>query len=147
MTEKDILIRMALAMLCGGLLGLERQFKHHPAGFRTLMLVCMGSALIASIDVYVRETFKTNDSFRLTAQVVTGVGFIGAGTIIQSRANVKGLTTAATLWFTAAIGLSIGIGIYRVGISGTVLALFVLIVLGWVERCFLDEDEKGENQK
>lgn len=106
MTEQEFFVRILLSMLCGGLLGLERQIKLHPAGLRTLTLVCMGATLVVSTDIYLRTTFKTQDSFRLSAQVVTGVGFIGAGAIIQSRVSVKGLTTAAALWFTAAVGLA-----------------------------------------
>ena len=145
MTEQDFLIRILLSMLCGGLLGLDRQIKRHPAGLRTLILVCMGATLIVMTDSFLRETFKTQDSFRLSAQVVNGVGFIGAGAIIQSRASVKGLTTAATLWFTAAVGLAIGAGYYIGAVGSTVLALIVLAVLPWAERR-LPVEEKSESE-
>jgi len=121
-------------MVCGGLLGLERQLTEHPAGLRTLILVCIGSTLIGSTDVYLYTTFKTQDTFRLAAQVVTGVGFIGGGAILQTKATIKGLTTAATLWITAAVGLALGVGFYAAGITTTVLALFTLSILAWRER-------------
>ncbi|MBI1927023.1 MgtC/SapB family protein [Candidatus Poribacteria bacterium] len=134
MTEQEFLVRIGLSMVCGGLLGLERQLTEHPAGLRTLILVCMGSTLIGSADVYLHTTFKTQDTFRLAAQVVTGVGFIGGGAILQTKAAVKGLTTAATLWMTAAVGLALGVGFYAAGIITTVLALFTLSILALIER-------------
>ena len=145
-TEQEYLIRMGLSMVCGGLLGLERQITQHPAGLRTLILVCMGSTLIVLTDIYLQSTFKPNDSFRLAAQVVTGIGFLGAGAIIQTRSEVRGLTTAATVWFTAAVGLAIGAGFYAVGIFATVSALITLSVLALIERYLLPGGPKKRDE-
>ncbi len=127
-SEYEMLLRLVVAMVCGSLLGIEREITGHSAGLRTMTLVCMGAALIILTDIYVHTTFKTQDSFRMAAQVVTGVGFIGAGTIFQTRSMVKGLTTAATIWISAAIGLAIGAGSYIIGVGVTILALIMLLL-------------------
>lgn len=108
-----IFFRLMLAMLLGGILGMERGRKKRPAGFRTYMTVCVASALVMCTSEYMVHVFNTGDPARLGAQVISGIGFLGAGTIIVTgRSQVKGLTTAACLWASACIGLAVGIGFY-----------------------------------
>lgn len=112
-------VRIALSLLVGGLLGIERGRKNRPAGFRTYMLVCLGSTLVMMTNQYVYQTFSTSDPVRLGAQVISGIGFLGAGTIIVTGRNqIKGITTAAGMWTAAACGLAIGIGFYYGAILG-----------------------------
>ena len=104
-------IKMALALICGGVLGIERGRKKRPAGFRTYMLVCLGATLVMMTNEHICHAYGTGDMARMGAQVVNGIGFLGAGTIITTGHNrVKGLTTAAGLWAAACIGLAIGSG-------------------------------------
>jgi len=126
----SIFIRLSLAMLCGGVLGIERGKKNRPAGFRTYMLVCVGATLVMLTNQYLCELYGTGDPARLGAQVISGIGFLGAGTIIVTGRNrVKGLTTAAGLWACACVGLAIGIGFYAGAIIGCALILLVMSVL------------------
>ncbi len=121
---------MALACILGGLIGLERESLNRPAGLRTYTLVCVGStlAMIVSIDIFLQYYQNVNaDPGRIAAQVVSGIGFLGAGTILREGATVRGLTTAAGLWVVACIGLAVGAGLYIPAIATTVLILFVLI--------------------
>lgn len=123
-------VRLALAMLCGGILGLERGKKNRPAGFRTYMLVCVGATLVMLTNQYICKIYGTGDPARLGAQVISGIGFLGAGTIIVTGRNrVKGLTTAAGLWADACVGLAIGIGFYSGAIIGCTLIFLVMSVL------------------
>ena len=124
-TFLSVTIRMLLAMICGGVIGIEREYKRRPAGFRTHILICMGAAMttMTSQYLYLGMGYYT-DMARLGAQVVAGIGFIGAGTIIVTRRQrVKGLTTAAGLWVTAIIGLTLGAGYFEAGFFSTVLIL------------------------
>ena len=106
-----VIIRIASAALFGGLLGLEREIKNRAAGLRTYMLVCVGACLVMVTNQYIFETFGASDPVRMGAQVVSGIGFLGAGTIIVTRRNqIKGLTTAAGLWSAAGVGLALGVG-------------------------------------
>ena len=126
----SIIIKLALAMICGGILGMERGKKNRPAGFRTYMLVCVGATLVMLTNQYLCETYGTGDPARLGAQVISGIGFLGAGTIIVTGRNrVKGLTTAAGLWADACLGLAIGVGFYSAAIIGGVMILLVMSVL------------------
>lgn len=130
----SVVIRMVLAVLCGGIIGVEREHKRRPAGFRTHTLVCLG----ASLAVLTSQSLLTNgwntDPARLGAQVVAGIGFIGAGTIIVTRLRqVKGLTTAAGLWVSAIIGLSIGAGFYEAGLIATLLVIVAELLLSKLE--------------
>jgi len=121
---------LALACILGGLIGLERESLNRPAGLRTYTLVCVGStlAMIVSIDIFLQYYQNVNaDPGRIAAQVVSGIGFLGAGTILREGATVRGLTTAAGLWVVACIGLAVGAGLYIPAIATTVLILFVLI--------------------
>ncbi len=125
-----IFIKMTLAMVCGGILGLERGKKNRPAGFRTYILVCVGATLVMLTNQYMCEIYGTGDPARLGAQVISGIGFLGAGTIIVTGRNrVKGLTTAAGLWADACVGLAIGVGFYSGAIIGCTLILLVMSVL------------------
>lgn len=134
----EVVLKLTLALLCGGLLGLERGMKKRPAGFRTYMLVCLGSTLVVMTNMRMIELFQTGDPGRMGAQVVSGIGFLGAGTIITTRHNrVTGLTTAAGLWAVASIGLALGIGYYTGAIVGTVLIFFALSVMQITENHIL----------
>ncbi|MDF2800735.1 MAG: MgtC/SapB transporter [Anaerocolumna sp.] len=114
-----------LALLCGGILGFERGRKKRPAGFRTYILVCLGAALVMMTNEYICKKYGTGDPSRMASQVISGIGFLGAGTIIVTGHNrVKGLTTAAGLWAAACIGLAIGIGFY----SGALIGCFMIFV-------------------
>lgn len=123
----SILFRIVLAILLGGVLGMERGRKNRPAGFRTYILVCLGAALVMMTNQYVCEKYQTGDPVRLGAQVVSGIGFLGAGTIILTGRNqIKGLTTAACLWAAACGGLAIGIGFYEGAVFGGVAIVFTV---------------------
>jgi len=127
-TYLAIVIRIAAAVICGGLIGLERGMKNRPAGLRTYMLVCVGSCIVMLTNQYVVQILG-GEPTRLAAQVVSGIGFLGAGTIIVTRRNqIKGLTTAAGLWAAAGIGIALGIGFYEVAIVGS-LAIFSVMTL------------------
>lgn len=116
-------------MICGGIIGLERSRKSRPAGFRTYMIVCLSSALVMMTNQYIYDNFRGSDPARLGAQVISGIGFLGAGTIIlTSRNQVKGLTSAAGLWAAACLGLAIGIGFYS-GALIVALVVFIIITL------------------
>ena len=126
-TYLAVIIRIAAAFLLGGILGLERGLKHRPAGLRTYMLVSIGACMIMLINQYIFQVYQTGDPVRMGAQVVSGIGFLGAGTIIVTRRNqIKGLTTAAGLWAAAAVGLAVGIGFYEAAIVGSVLIFLTL---------------------
>lgn len=130
MSSYEIIFKLALACILGGLIGLERESLNRPAGLRTYTLVCVGStlAMIVSIDIFLQYYQNVNaDPGRIAAQVVSGIGFLGAGTILREGATVRGLTTAAGLWVVACIGLAVGAGLYIPAIATTVLILFVLI--------------------
>ena len=130
-----VLIRLLLAVICGGVIGIEREHKRRPAGFRTHILVCIGAALttITSQYLYLEMNLFT-DLARLGAQVIAGIGFIGAGTIIITRRRqVKGLTTAAGLWASAIVGLTLGAGYFEAGLIATGLILLVELLLSRFE--------------
>lgn len=130
-TELDITLRLAVAMLLGGVIGFEREYRAKDAGFRTHFLVALGSALFCIVSQY-GFGFELKDSSRVAAQVVSGIGFLGAGTIIFQKNVVRGLTTAAGLWVTAAIGLACGTGMYLPAIVTTLMVLIGLEILSVV---------------
>ena len=123
--EIEIALRLLLAAVFGAAVGFERRRSDKPAGLRTLSLVAVGSALFTIISVF---GFENADQSRVAAQIVTGVGFLGAGTILRSGTSISGLTTAATIWATAAIGMAVGSGLYIASVAGTVLMLVILYV-------------------
>ncbi len=140
----SVSLRLILAVLCGGLIGLEREYKRRPAGFRTHILICLGAAITTMTSQYlsVHLHFDT-DVTRLGAQVVAGVGFIGAGTIIVTRRQrVKGLTTAAGLWAVAIVGIAIGMGFFEIAAAATLLMLLAELLFVRLEyRIFRSSPE------
>lgn len=139
MSVYEIIFKLALAGILGGLIGLERESLNRPAGLRTYSLVCVGSALamVVSLDMYFQYYQTVNaDPGRIAAQVISGIGFLGAGTIMREGATVRGLTTAAGLWVVACIGLAVGAGLYIPAIATTVLILFILIYFIHFEEKF-----------
>ena len=128
-TYLAVALRIFAAVIIGGLLGLERGLKNRAAGLRTYMLVCVGACIIMLTNQYIYQTFGSGDPVRMGAQVVSGIGFLGAGTIIVTRrSQIKGLTTAAGLWSSAGLGLALGIGFYEAAIVVAV-AIFVIMTL------------------
>ena len=128
-TYLAVVLRIFAAVLVGGLIGLERGLKNRPAGLRTYMVVCLGSCLIMLTNQYIFQVYGTGDPVRMAAQVVSGIGFLGAGTIIVTRrSQIKGLTTAAGLWAAAGIGLALGIGFYEAALTAG-FAVFVVMTL------------------
>ncbi len=129
-----LLGQLVLATVLGGLVGIERELSGKPAGLRTNILICVGATLLMDVSIAVAATAsEVSDPGRIAAQVVSGIGFIGAGTIIVARGEVTGLTTAATIWVVAAIGLAIGSDAYVEAIGTTGLVVVTLISLGWIE--------------
>jgi putative Mg2+ transporter-C (MgtC) family protein len=146
LTDTQITLRLILSVFLSGLIGLERQIHRRSAGLRTHILVSLGSSLIMLTSLFVFDIYKGAvglDPARIAAGVITGIGFLGAGTIIRERENVKGLTTAASLWLVAAIGLAVGIGFYTASIITTVLALVVLLFLRYAEDMIFGKEEKN----
>ena len=135
-TYAAIAFRVVAAVVLGGIIGLERGLKNRPAGLRTYMLVCVGACLIMLTNQYIYQVFGTGDPVRMGSQVVSGIGFLGAGTIIVTKRNqIKGLTTAAGLWAAAAVGLAIGISFYEAAIIGGCAIFVVLTVIpSWDNR-------------
>ena len=130
----SVILRMVLAVMCGGFIGVEREHKRRPAGFRTHTLVCPGAAMTTLTSQYLLTSGWNTDPARLGAQVVAGIGFIGAGTIIVTRRRqVKGLTTAAGLWVSAIIGLAVGAGYYEGAVIATVFVLIAEVLLSKIE--------------
>lgn len=121
--------KLVLSLIIGSVIGLERRRKGQVAGMRTFSLICMGATLAMLISIYIPQEYmglKNGDPGRIAAQVISGIGFLGAGAIIQMKGSVKGLTTAAGIWMTAAIGLAIGTGMYVISIVASLLVLFAL---------------------
>jgi putative Mg2+ transporter-C (MgtC) family protein len=136
----DLLGKLGLAVLLGGAVGLERELSGKPAGLRTNILICLGSTLLMDLSISIGigdNGARIGDPGRIAAQVVTGIGFLGAGTIMQARGSVVGLTTAATIWVVAAIGLLVGAGRFVEAAGATVLVVMVLAGLGQLERRIL----------
>lgn len=134
--ELSLLGRLLLATALGGLIGLERELAGKPAGLRTNILICVGAALLMDISRSVAAAAEVGpaDPARIAAQVVSGIGFIGAGTILVERGSIVGLTTAATLWVVAAIGLAVGSGAYASAVGATLLVVVTLLILGRLEN-------------
>lgn len=140
LTELELVLRLVLAATLGAVIGVEREWRDRTAGLRTHMLVCLGSAVFTIVSAYGfqewyssipadERTTVVSDPTRIAAQIVTGIGFLGAGAIFRSDDGVKGLTTAASLWMMAAIGLAAGAGYYELAVASTVLMLVVLAAL------------------
>lgn len=129
-----ISIRLIISAILGGIIGLEREKLNRPAGVRTHMIVCLGSCLIMLLGEYMHRIDNTIDITRLGAQVVSGIGFLGAGAILKDGFSVRGLTTAATLWVVACVGLAIGGGFYSAGILTTIIVYSSLHFLGFTTK-------------
>jgi putative Mg2+ transporter-C (MgtC) family protein len=121
-----------LAIVCGFVIGLERELKHKPAGLRTNVLICLGAAIFTIISA--RMSGGQDSITRIAAQIVTGVGFLGAGAVIQDRGGVHGLTTAATIWLVASVGMACGAKLYPLAIIATAVAIIVLLGLAEVDK-------------
>lgn len=127
----DLILRLCLAALLGGAIGFEREYSEQPAGLRTHLLVSVGACLFTLAGAYGLEAFSGSDGLRydptrIAAQVVTGIGFLGAGAILREGVNIRGLTTAAALWVTASIGLAVGLGFIEGALAATVIAVIAL---------------------
>ena len=129
-----IFVRLIIAAILGGIIGLEREKLNRPAGVRTHMIVCLGSCLIMLLGEYMHQIDNTIDITRLGAQVVSGIGFLGAGAILKDGFSVRGLTTAATLWVVACVGLAVGGGFYSAGILTTIIVYSSLHFLGFTTK-------------
>lgn len=134
MTSADVIVRLLLAAGLGAAIGLEREIRQKPAGLRTNILIGLGSALFSLASLAIARYGGAPD--RIAANIVTGVGFLGGGAILRGGRSVQGMTTAATVWVNAAIGMAAGIGEFRLAIAATGIALIVLIVLPPIERYF-----------
>ncbi len=128
------LARLLVAAILGGIIGLERQLRHKPAGLRTNMFICLGAAMFTLLSKELAGV--PSDSARIAAQIIPGIGFIGAGSILHARGSVTGLTTAATLFVVASVGMAVGGGLYITAVFATVLILLALAVLGKLETSF-----------
>lgn len=129
-TYLAVILRIFTAVLFGGAIGLERGMKNRPAGLRTYMLVCVGACLIMLTNQYLFQVTGSGDPMRLGAQVVSGIGFLGAGTIVVTKHNqIKGLTTAAGLWASAGVGLALGVGFYEAALAAGFAVFFILTLL------------------
>lgn len=142
----EVIKRILLAVVLSSAIGIERELRQRGAGFRTHILVCLGSTLIMLTSMYVFDIYKNVtavDPARIAAGIVTGIGFLCAGTIIRYGEGVKGLTTAASLWVTSGIGMAVGCGFYSAAIAVTVLSLAVLIFFRRFEKYLGKEQKKG----
>jgi putative Mg2+ transporter-C (MgtC) family protein len=134
MSLVDVMIRLLWAALLGAALGLEREYRQKPAGLRTNILIALGSALFTVLSLKIGAAGATPD--RIVAQVVTGIGFLGGGAILRNQSTVHGMTTAATIWVNAAVGLAAGAGEFAIAATATVITLVVLVLLPPIERYF-----------
>jgi len=123
-----------MALVCGAAIGLEREFRDKAAGLRTHILVCIGACLFAMTGLLLSARFENTDLLRIAQGILIGVGFLGAGVIFRQGADIKGLTTAAGIWVMGAVGLSIGVGAYKLALIGTIFCFITITVFGKVER-------------
>ncbi|MCX5694467.1 MAG: MgtC/SapB family protein [Candidatus Omnitrophica bacterium] len=145
-TDFQMIMRLLLTLVLSGLIGWERQIHRRDAGLRTHILVALGSCLIMLTSLYVFDIYKAQvslDPVRIAAGVVTGIGFLGAGTIIRESDGVRGLTTAASLWVVAGIGLAVGVGFNKIAACTTLLVLIVLYFLRYIEMPLSKEEKHG----
>ncbi len=140
--DTSIVVRLLLAVILGGIIGFERGRAGRPAGLRTHILVCLGSTLAIMTNQFIWQRYGVGDPTRMAAQVISGIGFLGAGTIIVTgRHQVKGLTTAAGLWATACMGLAIGIGFYKAAVAACLLIQFATVVLHRLDNSMLSKSK------
>ena len=139
----EIVLRLLCAMFIGAVIGTERELTHRPAGMRTHMLVALGSCVVMITSQMIFHQYRafgaTPDPARLSAQVITGVGFLGAGTILKEGPSIKGLTTAASVWAVACLGIAVGGGYYALGIIGTVGMIIILVLFEWLQEKLMHE--------
>ena len=140
--QYEMMLRLLLSVLFGGAIGYVREIRKKAAGLRTHILVCMGSTIFTIVSILIAQESASADPSRIAASVVTGIGFIGAGTIYVMGGSVMGLTTAASIWVAAAIGLAIGAGFYEIATFSTILALIVIQLLQVVEKKFVRPGER-----
>ncbi|MDF2656078.1 MAG: MgtC/SapB transporter [Bacillota bacterium] len=146
MTLLEMIIRIVLAMIIGGVIGWERENNNRPAGLRTHMLVAIGAAVVMLMGEMSLEKYSeitTMDPTRLGAQVISGIGFLGAGTIMREGLTVRGLTTAASLWAVACLGLAAGGGFYESAVLGTIAIIITLTIFNYLEKKFRKVKRKG----
>lgn len=142
-TPQIALFRLAAALLAGSIIGFERSYRKQNAGLRTHILICLGAALLMLLSIWLPEQYsntRSGDPGRIAAQVVSGIGFLGAGSMIRLGNTIKGLTTATSLWFVAACGLAIGAGMYIPAGFALILALFALVILDPVEHAIFPSE-------
>ena len=132
MPPVDLIVRLSLAAGLGAAIGVERELRQKAAGLRTNMLIALGSAVFTVVSLELARTGGTPD--RIAAQIVTGIGFLGAGSILRSGRSIHGMTTAATIWVNASVGMAAGAGLYTVAIAGTIITLIVLALLPYLEH-------------
>lgn len=144
MFDLSILLKLLLAFLLGGIVGYLREKEKKAAGLRTHILVCLGSALFTLVSVYTAQQFPGESAGRIASSIVTGIGFIGAGTILQAGESVIGITTAASIWVTAAIGMAVAFGFYEGAFLTTLLIVVVLTLLGNFEKRYI---RKGKEEQ
>lgn len=141
-TWETATVRLLASFILSTIIGLERQAHNQPAGLRTHILICLGATLVMLISIYIPQTFnmmQNGDPGRIAAQVVSGIGFLGAGAIMRFGGNVRGLTTAASIWAIAAVGLAIGAGMFIISLIGVILIFFVLDVMDFIENKFMHD--------
>ena len=148
-TDCEMIVRLILTVVLGGFVGWEREVYHKPAGFRTHILVCLGACLFTMLSIYFWYSFHMDrgDPARIAAGIVMGIGFLGAGAILHEQGGVKGLTTAASIWVVASIGMAVGCGFYLGAIITTLLVVLVLFVLNKIEKYYIEKHKKGEDLK
>lgn len=132
----EMLLRLAIAAALGAIIGVERELRRRPAGIRTSLFVCMAAALFTILSGEISHRFGDTGSTRIASNIVQGIGFLGAGAILKGAGGIVGLTTAATIFLEAAIGMAIGGGLIAMGAAATGVAVFALVVLGWIESIF-----------
>jgi len=140
----DLGAKLLVAIVAGGAIGIERELRGKPAGLRTNILICLGSALLMDLSVRIANDYN-GDPGRIAAQVVTGIGFLGAGTILHTRGTITGLTSAATIWVVAAIGLTAGAGYEFEALATTITVMFVLRGLGWIEGRYFPHTHNNQD--
>ena len=148
MDMQTVLLRVGASLLLGAIVGWERERGDKPAGFRTLTMVCVGSTLfiVVSLDLVYGLGTESWDPLRIVAAIIQGIGFLGAGTVLQKGKTIRGLTTAAALWTVTAVGVATGFGMYRTAVLGTVSILIILRGLGYVECYWLTGSDKPDKQ-
>ncbi len=148
-SELQIIMRLSLSVILSGLVGLERQWHRRTAGLRTHILVCLGSCLIMLTSLHVFDIYKNQtvlDPTRIAAGVITGIGFLGAGAIINQRDGIKGLTTAASIWVVSGIGLAVGCGFFTAAVFTTMLTLVTLFLLRYIEGMMFGKPQEGDKE-